>query len=179
MPRRSDSDTAGAELPAPADDTDPPPAICVELAAEGKPPFDSAWLADRFAAICDQLEVGVKHMNVVVVDDAGMSRLHERFRGEAATTDVLSFDLRQETGAPGDVDGEVYVNRDEAARRSQDLGHALGHELLLYATHGLLHLVGYDDADEPARQRMHEKEDALLNAIGVGPVFKSAGGNSK
>jgi ssRNA-specific RNase YbeY (16S rRNA maturation enzyme) len=44
-------------------------------------------------------------------------------------------------------------------------------EALLYALHGLLHCLGHDDHDEAAYQAMHALEDALLDAIGVGPVF--------
>jgi ssRNA-specific RNase YbeY (16S rRNA maturation enzyme) len=37
--------------------------------------------------------------------------------------------------------------------------------------HGLLHCCGYDDHTEADFARMHETEDAILEAIGVGRTF--------
>ena len=34
--------------------------------------------------------------------------------------------------------------------------------------HGLLHLLGYDDADEEARKRMHARQDVLMRNSGLG-----------
>ena len=64
---------------------------------------------------------------------------------------------------------------DEAARRSRDLEHPVEHELLLYAIHGVLHVLGHDDHDPAAFERMHAEEDRILEAIGVGPVFRRGG----
>lgn len=44
-------------------------------------------------------------------------------------------------------------------------------ELALYVVHGLLHLSGYDDHDPSAARIMHAREDALLVALGLGPVY--------
>ena len=38
---------------------------------------------------------------------------------------------------------------------------------------GLLHLLGEDDHDDDAFERMHHREDQLLTAMGLGPVFRS------
>jgi ssRNA-specific RNase YbeY (16S rRNA maturation enzyme) len=43
--------------------------------------------------------------------------------------------------------------------------------LLLYTLHGVLHCIGFDDHEEADFEAMHGAEDAVLAAIGVGPVF--------
>jgi probable rRNA maturation factor len=133
------------------------------------------------------LSLGRVDVNVVIVDDATMASLHERFSGIAGTTDVLTFDLSDEprTEPPADamdratvhdVEGEVYVCLDEARRRAAELGHPVAHELLLYGLHGVLHLLGFDDHEEADYQRMHALEDRLLRAGGIGAVFDRDGG---
>ncbi|MEM6854796.1 MAG: rRNA maturation RNase YbeY, partial [Planctomycetota bacterium] len=76
---------------------------------------------------------------------------------------------------PGDVvtqiDGDVVICRDEAERQAAVRGHDARVELLLYAVHGLMHLLGEDDLDDANYQRMHEREDRLLTQMGFGPVF--------
>lgn len=94
--------------------------------------------------------------------------------GLNAPTDVLAFDLgcarRQ-----GWLDGEIVlcadIARREAARRGGALAAARA-ELALYLVHGLLHLAGYDDHTPRGFQRMHQREDELLNKLGWGPVFR-------
>ena len=108
-------------------------------------------------------------VRVRVVDDATMSDLHIRHSGVPGTTDVLTFDLRPMGLGPLDTD--LVVCLDEAERQAATRGHSPHRELLLYALHGMLHCMGHDDHDERAYARMHAAEDAVLTAIGVGPVF--------
>lgn len=125
--------------------------------------------------------LGLKNadLTVVVVGDAMMSELHGRFCGIVGTTDALTFDMSEprSTGKNrgNGVEGEVYVCLDEARRRAAEIGHAVRRELLLYAVHGLLHLMGHDDHDPDGYRRMHAQEDRLLEAIGVGAAFAKRG----
>lgn len=137
------------------------------------PDADTAWLREQLARIAVGLGVRDGRLTVVLQDDARMTELHEKYKGEGGTTDVLTFDL---CDTPGGLEGEVHVCVDEARRCAGELGHPVGHELLLYAVHGLLHLLGYDDTDDASFRVMHEKEDELLRAIGLGEVFAARKG---
>ena len=74
----------------------------------------------------------------------------------------------------GPIDGDLVLCVDEARRRAAELGHDARVELLLYAVHGLLHLAGEDDHEPDAHRRMHEREDAILTGLGLGPVYSKA-----
>ncbi len=109
-------------------------------------------------------------LSVAIVDDAAMTALHERFLGIAGPTDVLTFELEHDES--GHVaEGEVVICLNEAERQAEG-SRETRDELLLYAVHGLLHLSGFDDRTDEGHAAMHAKEDELLVAIGVGPVFK-------
>ncbi|HQL55899.1 MAG TPA: rRNA maturation RNAse YbeY [Phycisphaerae bacterium] len=43
--------------------------------------------------------------------------------------------------------------------------------MALYVVHGILHLAGYDDHTARDFERMHAREDQLLERLGLGPVF--------
>jgi rRNA maturation RNase YbeY len=43
----------------------------------------------------------------------------------------------------------------------------LKRELLRYLAHGILHLLGFDDATVAERERMRELEDKLLSRLGT------------
>ena len=142
------------------------------------------YLRTWVSRACRELGLVDPSVTVVVVGDETMSDLHRRFRGVAGTTDVLTFDLSDGTNRPariGRLEGEIYVCLDEARRRAPELGHDVGRELLLYAVHGLLHLMGYDDHAPADYRKMHAMEDEVLRAIGVGAVFapgRGAGGRA-
>jgi probable rRNA maturation factor len=115
---------------------------------------------------------GEGEVRVRVVADAEMAMAHERYSAVPGTTDVLTFDLSEGSsaaGAPLDVD--ILICVDEARRQAAARGVALEHELLLYTVHGVLHCLGEDDHDPEEARRMHEREDRVLGAIGVGPVY--------
>jgi probable rRNA maturation factor len=69
--------------------------------------------------------------------------------------------------------GEVVLSVDTARREAARRGHSPYDELLLYAVHGVLHLLGHDDHDPLRRRRMRAAERRALAALGVGPVFRA------
>jgi len=142
--------------------------VSVEADADDTP--DPLSLRRHLSAAVNELLIDDIELSVIVIDDARMAELHERFAGQPGTTDVLTFDLRDDPAGPA-IDGEVYICLDEARRRAVERGHGVDKELLLYALHGLLHLMGYDDHDPADHARMHAREDQVLEAIGIGTVF--------
>lgn len=131
-------------------------------------PADVPWLQDRLRAAVDQLGLAGE-VRIRPVADTEMMREHDRALGDPSTTDVLTFDLREDPSGPLDTD--VLICVDEAARQSARLGHPVREELLLYAIHAVLHCTGYDDHDEADARAMHAREDEILEAIGVGPRY--------
>jgi len=112
-----------------------------------------------------------------IIGDREMADLHARTLGDPATTDVLTFDLAGEPSAPLDVD--LALCADEARRQASARGGAVEHELLLYLVHGALHCMGFDDRDDAGARAMHQKEDEVLRAVGVGPVFAPPGAGAR
>ena len=97
-----------------------------------------------------------------------MGRLHGRFSGDPAPTDVLAFPLPLPPGAPADAPaGEVVLSVETAVREARARGLRPRGEVLLYAVHGILHLCGEDDHDPAKARRMDRRTLRLLAALGV------------
>jgi probable rRNA maturation factor len=60
--------------------------------------------------------------------------------------------------------GQVIVSAETARRQAVRLGVPVAAEMELLVTHGLLHLVGYDDRDPVEARLMHEREREILAA---------------
>jgi probable rRNA maturation factor len=130
------------------------------------------WLIDHAQAAVAAL--GARgEVRVSVVGDPEMADAHLRYSNVPGTTDVLTFDLRAES-ATDELDVDILICADEARRQAAVRNVPVERELLLYIVHGVLHCLGEDDHDEAAARRMHEREDRVLAAIGVGPVYAVA-----
>lgn len=128
-------------------------------------------------ALCATASIAVgddaaHEIRVQIVDDVRMGALHERHSGITGTTDVLTFDLRESTTGPLDVD--LVLCLDEARRASATRSHDVVDELTLYALHGVLHCLGYDDHNEEGYRAMHEREDEILRDAGLCARFFGA-----
>ena len=102
-------------------------------------------------------------VDVVLVDDRTLARLHARFLGDPSPTDVIAFDL---SGEEGGVEAEIYASHECARRVAAARGVAIERELCLYIVHGALHLCGFDDRTKRARERMRRAEALVLDALG-------------
>ena len=103
----------------------------------------------------------IASLGVVVVDDAIMAGLHERYFNDPCPTDVISFDLRDEPASKA-IEGEIVVSAQTAQRAAKNLGLTQRQEVLRYAIHGALHLADYDDRTDRQRKRMRHREDEIL-----------------
>jgi probable rRNA maturation factor len=164
----------------------------VEDATGRLTPDALAWLRDKISAVAQRLSLRGQ-IQVRVVDDTRMGRLHEDWFGDPSTTDVITLDLLAGEKHPPEkpteaqiksgyvwdgnpIDADVVVCVDEAARHASRGGYPLERELLLYVVHAVMHCLGWDDGLEAEAAAMHRAEDALLEAVGVGSVFGAGGG---
>jgi len=108
-----------------------------------------------------------------------MTRVHTEFLDDPTTTDVITFDLTNgESSEGGPLDVNAYVCLDEAQRIADERKHDVLHELTLYVLHAALHCLGENDSTNDGYERMHAREDEVLTAIGLGPVFATNGGDA-
>jgi len=138
-----------------------------------------------------QHRVSQARINVALVSDDIIAELNERHLSHSGPTDVLAFDLGCErsgdesgasppvlAGGAADqstdtVDGELVLSVETARREASLRNHSANAELALYAVHGVLHLLGYDDADSGRAAQMHEVEDQILCDVGIGAVYRT------
>jgi rRNA maturation RNase YbeY len=118
----------------------------------------------------------LRELSVALVNDARMSALHDEFMGIHAPTDVLTFPIDEDPRGRV-TSGEVIVSVPQARRLAKQHRIPARLELLLYAVHGMLHLLGYDDRTARNFQTMHALEDHILTQLGFGPVFTPTGGS--
>ena len=102
-------------------------------------------------------------LNIAFVEDDYMTELHVKWMDEPGTTDVLSFpmDMPEEPGEAVTL-GDIVISPVVAAAQALTQGHSTEHEIYILATHGLLHIIGYDHADKAEEKTMFDLQEKIV-----------------
>jgi len=152
--------------------------MSIEIANESGVPVDEASLAALARHVLDGMRVHpLAELSVLLVDEAAMADLHQRWMGEAGPTDVLAFPMDEiwppppggnQTDHGGDGEavpgllGDVVLCPQVAVGQARKAEHDVQDELDLLCTHGILHLLGYDHAEPEDHATMFGLQDRLL-----------------
>ena len=103
-------------------------------------------------------------VDVILAGDKLLKKLNQKFAGKDKITDVLSFPLDESPGEKSNYLGEIYISPGQAQRQAKEYKVTLQKEVLRLATHGTLHLLGYDHKNASQVKIMQRKEEQYLNA---------------
>ncbi len=103
-------------------------------------------------------------VSIVFVGDEKILDLNKCYLHHNYVTDVIGFPLeKQDEG----IEGEVYIDIEQAARQAPEYGVSLKNEVSRLVIHGILHLLGYDDATPDKKSVMSDKEDRYLKELQI------------
>ena len=133
---------------------------------------------------------------LLITTDETIRSLNKQYRGQDNPTDVLSFPLLEKpiVRAPADQLwmpselmgeeefqstqafitppnitmhlGDIVISWSTVKRQATEAGHNPAYEFLFLLSHGVLHLVGYDDQTEAGYQAMICLQQAVMEANG-------------
>lgn len=124
-------------------------------------------------------------VSVVLTDSGTIRELNRVYRGKDRETDVLSFPnldfpeegifeisedreadyFDPETGEL--ILGDIILSVDRIYEQAESYGHSVRREFAFLVAHSMLHLCGYDHMEESERARMEEKQDQILDGLGI------------
>lgn len=140
----------------------------IDISNEHEFPLDEVRLKKAVRAVLKDAGVDHGEISIAVVEDGQMHALNRKYLDHDYPTDVLSFVLSDEEEQ---LQGEIIVSSDYAAREAEIYKWRTEDEILLYVIHGSLHLVGYDDQDPASKAKMREQERRHLSSFGLVPSY--------
>jgi probable rRNA maturation factor len=108
----------------------------------------AAFLTDR--------KIEGKDLSIAFVGDRRMRSLNRQYRKKDRPTDILSF------SDSGDCLGELVIDLKQIERQAKRFSPNTAAELRFILVHGLLHLLGHDDATEQGRKEMERLATVFL-----------------
>jgi len=137
-----------------------------------------SWLGQLAPELPESMRAPAYSLGLRLVSEASIADLNWEWRAREGPTDVLAFAALdpglgevpppQRPSAEDDESpealelGDIVISLETAARQAEEAGHGLEHELLFLASHGLLHLLGWDHPDEASLAAMLECQERLL-----------------
>ena len=107
-------------------------------------------------------------LSILLVDEAAMAELHQRFMDQPGPTDVMSFPMDElrapELGQspPRGTLGDIVICPQFTSAQAPENGREPAEEIQYLLIHGLLHLLGHDHADAGERAVMFGLNDRII-----------------
>ena len=124
-------------------------------------------------------------INLLLTDSEAIRGYNREYRDIDRETDVLSFP-GVDYESPSDFSlveqdltcyinpdtqelmlGDIILNMDRVISQAKEFGHSEKREFAFLITHSMLHLLGYDHMTEEEEKIMFEKQDAILDSMGI------------
>ena len=128
------------------------------------------FLEEYVKYVTKKLDIEKAIFNIIMVDDKEIQTLNSTYRGIDKKTDVITFALED-----GDdfrnpelrVLGDIYISIPVAYEQAEIYEHSRIREICFLATHGILHLLGYDHMEETEEKEMFSLQEELLSSYEV------------
>jgi probable rRNA maturation factor len=129
-----------------------------------------------------ELEISEAELGINLVGAKEMARVNWQFLQHEGSTDVITFDYsdagqasrlshskRSKNGDRRDacpaLHGELFICVDDAVAQAKEFGSSWQAEVVRYAVHGVLHLLGHDDLRPDLRRKMKREENRLVRRL--------------
>lgn len=127
-------------------------------------------LREYITYVVGKLKLEKCEFNIIIVDNKRIHEINKEYRGIDRETDVISFALEDNM----DIQytdfrllGDIYISIDKCYMQASEYGHSREREICFLATHGILHLLGYDHMEPDDEKEMFELQNKLLDGYNI------------
>ena len=127
-------------------------------------------LNDYIKYVVLKMNLSNAEFNIIIVDNKKIHEINKEYRNIDRETDVISFALEDEMDVEYEnfrLLGDIYISIDKAISQASEYGHSLLREICFLATHGILHLLGYDHMNKEDEDKMFGLQNELLEGYNI------------
>ena len=116
------------------------------------------WLTD----ILSHYQKRLGEINYIITDNDRILDINRTYLNHDYYTDIITFGY-DETDI---ISGDVYISVDTVSDNAVEYGVTLQNELMRVMSHGLLHMIGFDDQTENQKKEMRILESECIERYG-------------
>ena len=106
-----------------------------------------------------------------IVDDLKISDLNQKWLNKLGPTDVLSFPILSKEDSVNDLNsvefGDIFISLEMALKQSMEYNNSVEQEVIWLASHGFLHLLGWDHQDKTQLENMLKIQEYLISKLNI------------
>ena len=130
----------------------------------------------------EKLEETNLYISITLTNPEEIEKINRQYRNIDRPTDVLSFPMFEkeelnrfinenskntDVNVQGDILGDIVISIPRVYEQAEEYGHSFERELAYMVVHGFYHLMGYDHIEENDKKVMREKEENVLEKLGI------------
>lgn len=122
-------------------------------------------LNDYVKYLVNKLELSKCEFNIIIVDNKRIHEINKEYRNVDRETDVISFAMEDNMDVTYEdfrLLGDIYISIDKCYQQALEYDHSRVREICFLATHGILHLLGYDHMEKSDEEEMFGLQEELL-----------------
>lgn len=127
-------------------------------------------LNDYIKYVVKKLDLEKCEFNIIIVDNEKIHEINKEYRNVDRETDVISFAMEDNMDIKYDdfrLLGDIYISIDRVYSQALEYGHSNLREICFLATHGILHLLGYDHMEPDDEKEMFKLQNELLDGYNI------------
>ena len=120
--------------------------------------------------IVKKLNIEKAIFNIIFVSNEEIHKINREYRNTDRVTDVISFALEDNQDIVYEdfrLLGDIYIAIDVAYDQAIEYNHSREREVCFLATHGILHLLGYDHMTDEEEKEMFSLQEKLLQEYNI------------
>ncbi|MFA6161043.1 MAG: rRNA maturation RNase YbeY [Patescibacteria group bacterium] len=144
----------------------------LDLVISGRLPssMSSLGIKKTVLNVMKNLRINSAVLGIAFLTEAKIAEKNKIYRGKKSPTDVLSFETRtpnpeSRKNTARMISGDVLICPTFAAKQAKLASVPIKEELNRLLIHGLLHLAGFDHADDAQEKRMFGLQERILKAL--------------
>jgi len=103
------------------------------------------------------------NLNYIFCDDAYLVEINLKYLNHNTLTDIITFDYSDEST----ISGDIFISIDRVRENANEYSVSFDDELKRVMSHGVLHLLGYNDKTEEQKHMMRNKENEMIQLFHV------------
>jgi len=122
------------------------------------PHLDTERVKKWLLFIANKHKKEISEISYIFCSDSYLLEVNRQYLSHDYLTDIITFDY----GEGDTISGDVFISTERVADNAIEFNVSYDEELLRVLSHGILHLIGFNDKNKNDQKIMTQQEDASI-----------------
>ena len=100
-------------------------------------------------------------ISIIFCDNKTLNNFKIKYFDEDVFTDIVTFKIEDKPF----LEAELYISTEMAVENAKEFKVSLDNEIIRLVSHGILHLIGYDDSNNSLSEKMFSVQEEIVETF--------------